>query len=518
MASALGHIIDIPILVRTLAIDYHQSSICSQSSFTDDMRHIRQILDAGPAPQSANCAIAKFALSWWLDDKSPEWNNFLNADTLMLCLEYHRSQRKNDTSDRFPKPAGFTLPSYTWHWSAMADSAQPSHCTRCRLYRSLALGTWSKLRDLRSFVHAARSQFSADVIVATRRASGLNEMFEKAVVKDTSADSDVGSEDISRLIAVADAGQSRPRSSRKKGKSRQVQESEKVKGWRLVSEGRLATAQKDTLPASKWTWGVDLTEADLKEMVHGADRGFILPHSGYDESLEDDQTWSKYSSLPDIDKLVKDGDAPFLPLSSDITHVPDLLPDEFPIDFCLPPLRRVGHSEVPSGFQRHRGVTEVSAEPEPALLSAPTWFPPPPVNYVQLPEQQGLSCQFSILLVFDDFQYILRACRSGLMYPVFRHPILMRACRLGFMYLALLGPIPMFQWWLLQSPRVWRMSLWTCLIWSQGCKSPTMKHHRNMGRTMPLLQWICTRMMMIQLASKMTCQMRRLVHQQQLRL
>lgn len=164
-------------------------------------------------------------------------------------------------------------------------------------------------------------------------------MFEKAVVKDTSADSDVGSEDISTLIAVADAGQSRPRSSRKKkGKGRQVQESEKVKGWRLISEGRLATAQKDTLPASKWTWGVDLTEADLEEMVHGADRGFILPHSGYDESLEDDQTWSKYSSLPDIDKLVKDGDAPFLPLSSDITHVPDLLPDEFPIEFCLPPL------------------------------------------------------------------------------------------------------------------------------------------------------------------------------------
>ena len=145
-------------------------------------------------------------------------------------------------------------------------------------------------------------------------------------------------------------------------------------------------------------WGVDLTEADLKEMVHGADQGFILPHSGYDESLEDDWTWSKYSSLPDIDKLVKDGDAPFFPLSSDITHVPDLLPDEFPIEFCLPPLQHVGHSEMPSGFRRCMVVTEEPAKPEPALLSAPTWFPPPPVNYVQLPEQQGWSWQFSILL------------------------------------------------------------------------------------------------------------------------
>ncbi len=357
------------------------------------MRHVCQILDAGPAPQNPNVVIAEFALLWWLDDNPIKWRGFLNADTMSFCLNYQRSQRKNDISDSIPEPAAFSLPTYTWHWSAMADLAQLSQCSRCRLYRSLAMGTWSKLCDLRTIVHAARSQYNADVIVATRRASGLNEMFEEAVTKDTSASSDVASEDISRLIQTssANAGQSRPRSCQKKDKGQQEEESEKVKGWRLISKGRHENAQQLTLPVSKWTWGVDLTEAD---------RGLILPHSGYDESLEDDRTWSKYSPLPDIDKLVKDGNAPFFPLSSDITHVPDLMPDEFPIEFSLPPLQHIGHSEVPSGFLGHRVVTKGPAEPEPASLSTRTWFPPPPVNYVQLPEQQGLSWQFLIFLFF----------------------------------------------------------------------------------------------------------------------
>jgi hypothetical protein len=38
-------------------------------------------------------------------------------------------------------------------------------------------------------------------------------------------------------------------------------------------------------PATKWTWGIDLTESDVAAIVRAADNNFRIPHSDYDDSL-----------------------------------------------------------------------------------------------------------------------------------------------------------------------------------------------------------------------------------------
>ncbi len=153
-----------------------------------------------------------------MSDMPTDWGHFLNEDTMSLCLNYHHSQKKNKPSESIPEPEPFSLPSYTWHWSAMADSLIAANADSTVPW-FWALGasfvTFAALFTLLDL------NTNADVIVATRCASGLNELFEEAVAKDTSANADVASEDISRLIPTAGASQSDPRSHHEKGKDRQ---------------------------------------------------------------------------------------------------------------------------------------------------------------------------------------------------------------------------------------------------------------------------------------------------------
>jgi len=38
----------------------------------------------------------------------------------------------------------------------------------------------------------------------------------------------------------------------------------------------------------KWTWGVDLTDEDLRHLIQGADWQHQVPHLGYDQDLPSD--------------------------------------------------------------------------------------------------------------------------------------------------------------------------------------------------------------------------------------
>ncbi len=42
---------------------------------------------------------------------------------------------------------------------------------------------------------------------------------------------------------------------------------------------------EENASAWKWTWGVDLNENDLSEMIWGADRNDEIPHLGYNQDL-----------------------------------------------------------------------------------------------------------------------------------------------------------------------------------------------------------------------------------------
>jgi len=93
----------------------------------------------------------------------------------------------------------------------------------------------------------------------------------------------------------------------------------------LVMQGPMAS--------SKWTWGVDLTENDLRSLIRGADRQYQLPHSGYDEELASSLENRTSEALNPVD--LEDPNDPninllFDKLSPSIMVVPELHPDDFP--------------------------------------------------------------------------------------------------------------------------------------------------------------------------------------------
>jgi len=61
-------------------------------------------------------------------------------------------------------------------------------------------------------------------------------------------------------------------------------------------------------PADKWVWGLNLTPKDIQNMVRGSDRGYQIPHSGYNDDLKSGRLASKSSPIPTPDVIEDPGD------------------------------------------------------------------------------------------------------------------------------------------------------------------------------------------------------------------
>jgi hypothetical protein len=109
-----------------------------------------------------------------------------------------------------------------------------------------------------------------------------------------------------------------------------------------------AETERDRLvqhPALKWTWGVDVEEADLQSMFRGGDRNYLLPHTGYDSSLPGNVEageWSETASHP------RSADRHYH-THADNPGVPELLSKHIPLHFHKYPLRRHDYGSWPSG-------------------------------------------------------------------------------------------------------------------------------------------------------------------------
>ena len=95
---------------------------------------------------------------------------------------------------------------------------------------------------------------------------------------------------------------------------------------------------------SKWTWGTDLTEADVRGIVRAADNEFQIPHSDYDISLPMGRMGGVSSTAQDI---TSDSSMPQPAISQ--PPISELSSDDVPIHFTKYPLRRQ-RSAVPEGF------------------------------------------------------------------------------------------------------------------------------------------------------------------------
>jgi hypothetical protein len=164
--------------------------------------------------------------------------------------------------------------------------------------------------------------------VALRRCSGFHELFETALNKEREMKSNPKTDPTPALSSWLNPNREDPFADLKSG-LRDI----------------VVACSND--PSRKWTWGVDLTEADLALLTRGADRLWPEdPHSGYDTALETIRlsTSSSYSIDP---SKIEDPDT-FQPLvedvSPDIPTIPDLADHQHPPQFEFSILDTSGNS------------------------------------------------------------------------------------------------------------------------------------------------------------------------------
>lgn len=371
LATAMGHSLDIPPITRSLARHYEDTAVANTDFVLDEK--LLQFLISGNF-DVPDTHIRQFAQDWW--NELNESSLILSPKTSRECVRFHikEHQRVMEEAKNGKGPAVVPAPpdlykvdkpSYSWHGKTW-DEPSADHCIYCRSYRAVCLGTGDQIRDLRNLVNAMETAHQSERTLAMRDCAALNCIYERVVFEETAAG-------LSKEAATSKSG----KKSGKKAAKAKVATAEAA-----TAEAAMAKNEKVTQydPSSKWTWGVKLTEGHIKSMVRAADNNFKLPHSGYDESLDDGSMPSESAgpTRSEHERLEDEAKNPPLyeKMSSDVWEERDLEPHEFPKAFECYPLLRGSSRKYHLRNNVGTGVCEVYPPP---------WNDPPPDDYVQRP-------------------------------------------------------------------------------------------------------------------------------------
>ena len=268
---------------------------------------------------------------WWLEHTRPGNQGYVTHRTINEALEFHRRQAKDIPA----QPFVLNRPAYSW--KSEAHTASGIDCTRCRLYRAVALGAIDQLADLRNLTNALESAYQCERDLGIRWVAGFHQLFEAAVIKELDVGSDSspagrmsGLAGFGRLDQAASGSGSRGKRDKKKGKKAEDPEV-------LRKRAEALKLYWETAPQVRWVWGVDISHSDIEGMVRGVDRSYKVPHSGYGQSLvTGNLSYSNRESLSDIedddDEIIF-----FEALSDDFPNVRELTVEEILLAFALPP-------------------------------------------------------------------------------------------------------------------------------------------------------------------------------------
>ena len=163
MAAAIGQPLDIPLIVRSLGQDMYRFGMIPDSVFRPGIELIIY-LDGNLSSNGLDdpaLAVQLFNLPWWTEEHMPIGNSlYLSSTTLRSALDHYRHELVAALIDsgvphHIPNFANkLNKPAYTWH-SAVNDTLpnNPTDCTRCRLYRAVAVGVMDQVRDVYNMVH-----------------------------------------------------------------------------------------------------------------------------------------------------------------------------------------------------------------------------------------------------------------------------------------------------------------------------------------------------------------------------
>jgi hypothetical protein len=393
VAAAIGRSIDIPILIRTLGKTLFQAGHNpGELAISPDLL---SYLDAGVGARWAVDQPEAFHFAWWREREEPEEDYYLSISTVRSCLKAYRKFHPRPPPSKPDISQLLNKPTYNWHPGVHDESPNP--CTRCRLYRGVALGVRDGLRDLRNVVHACEAANEVERELAVRRVSGFNQLFEAALIKETQVsnyEADAGADADVDADGPFELWKNRKKSLRKSGKS------SKANPWkrtvitdvsdRVRNQAREVMQYWVNKPEVKWTSGVDLTLNDLKEMIRFADRADDFEHSAYDESLDTGKMSGKHSPTHKPQEIDSDG-AIYSDVANDVVIPRFLEPKEIPVAFSFPPLHHLGRHIPPKneeGSVRKEKGAGHDEDPRSPDSTSYAWLRPPPKDYVKLPVAQ----------------------------------------------------------------------------------------------------------------------------------
>ena len=305
-----------------------------------------------------NLMVTDFHLPWWGGPRGQiKHTSYLSFSTLRDALAEHEKHlgklgvSKSAEQPDFREGEGVNKTFYSWHPELYADLDTP--CTRCRLYRAITFGTVDRLRDAENRSQGLAEANKGEVSIGMRRASGFYELYEEVLRKEVNLEQ--GPIPSSGSAADPDSDdfswggkKGKGKAKAKKGKTKVSEIAEHV---RTEAEKQLREPRAFGEVKSKWTWGVDLNSQDIWEMTRGADKGYQIPHSGYDNDL---RTGKLRSSSPIASPNdIEDPDDPNI-FFDELTHIPfirNLRPDEYPIAFSFPTLHYRAAAESGSGLE-----------------------------------------------------------------------------------------------------------------------------------------------------------------------
>lgn len=276
-ATALGLVVEVPILIRSLADSFGKVDI---GHFPLGFHpSLLAALDDGVALDGPTRLVESYAYDWWKQKKEPVGTvHGFGLHTVHECLDHHRQYIAAPTEAASASEAA----------TATATAGQPPHnpsdadCGSCIKLLGVVHDLLDHARSTQGMIDGFQSSDDAAMNANVRTAAGFQRVHELALLKELQAE----------RAASNDSGPVEgPKKTAIKKRSELVAARAQAELERLRS-----------LPPSshKWTWGVDITEKD----VLGTGKGKGKAHSGYVVSLEDGpmmagKAWSSTpSSVP----------------------------------------------------------------------------------------------------------------------------------------------------------------------------------------------------------------------------
>ena len=178
MAVAIGHTMDIPMLLRILASHLYQNR--NRFTLVHD-RNLFLTVNATIDPGDESGVVKSYPKCWWLEESELDNSASLNFDDLDRALAHHLKLRQYDGL----LPENINKQKYTWshHLSTLPEGVSLK-CENCWLYCGVTLRIMDNLQDIRNIAHLNEVSSDFHTRMSERRAVGFFQLYNAALMKE----------------------------------------------------------------------------------------------------------------------------------------------------------------------------------------------------------------------------------------------------------------------------------------------------------------------------------------------